>query len=403
MSPRFSAALLGLMLTAVPAVGSEAAVQFSPIQTVFSFAGGKGGANPAGGLVPLDGKLYGATVAGGGFGKAGTTFEFDPATHGFSILHAFADGNDGEQPYAGPAAFDGKLYGTTFQGGKVGFGTLYQLDPVTRHLGTLHSFTSLGDGGHPESRPVVLDGMLYGTTFDGGNAPISCINTNPGLYWGCGVLYRYDPLKNRTTVAHAFDETDGLTVPAPLTAAHGVLYGVTQRGGHYGAGTVFRFDPAGALTTLHSFNYGPQEGAWPLSAVVVAGKMLYGIAIYGGSTKACIDGPETCGTIYQIDLATNAFTTLYRFSGGRDGFAPMGLIYANGLLYGATNAGGKYGRGTVFKLDPATQAFASVYSFTGGADGANPVGALTELGGELYGVTNAGGSANQGTIFAYTP
>ena len=122
--------------------GAQAArpqTQAASVETLFSFAGGKGGSAPVGGLAALNGKLYGATAAAGGVGKVGTAFAFDPATNGLEILHAFRDVRDGEQPYAGPIGFNDMLYGTTFQGGAVGFGTLYRIDPASGQLRTLHS------------------------------------------------------------------------------------------------------------------------------------------------------------------------------------------------------------------------------------------------------------------------
>ncbi len=352
-------------------------------------------------MAVLDGKFYGATAAGGSAGM-GTAFAFDPSTNGLTILHAFRGGIDGEQPNAGPIAVDQSLYGTTFQGGAIGFGTVYRLDPATRRLRTLHSFTSAADGAHPQSQPTALNGFLYGDTFDGGNAPIGCIDTD--YYWGCGVIFKYDPVSNKTTIAHSFQGTDGLLLPAALTEAKGLLYGVTQRGGAGGVGTVFSLDPAyGLLTTLHSFDFKLDGGAGPMTPVIVVGDALYGIAAYGGSSKPCITGPEPCGVIFRIGLKSRAFTSVYRFSGLVDGYDPTGLTYYDGMIYGLTYAGGKHGRGSVFAIDPATDSFSSVYSFTGGADGANPVGTLTRFGHALYGVTSGGGTSGNGAIFKVTP
>jgi uncharacterized repeat protein (TIGR03803 family) len=46
-------------------------------------------------------------------------------------------------------------------------------------------------------------------------------------------------------------------------------------------------------------------------------------------------------------------TTLYRFTGADDGFAPVaGLIYHGGAFYGTTSSGGAGFSGTVFKFMP---------------------------------------------------
>jgi uncharacterized repeat protein (TIGR03803 family) len=63
----------------------------------------------------------------------------------------------------------GALYGTTYSGGAHGWGTVFTLDPTTRVLTTLHSFTDGADGANPQAGLVVgPSGALYGTTSQGG-------------------------------------------------------------------------------------------------------------------------------------------------------------------------------------------------------------------------------------------
>ena len=79
------------------------------------------------------------------------------------------------------------------------------------------------------------------------------------------------------------------------------------------------------------------------------------------------------GTVFKIS-ATGALTTLYSFTGGKDGGDPRaGLVQgSDGNFYGTTVNGGTNGDfGTVFKIS-ATGALTTLYSFTGGKDGANP-------------------------------
>lgn len=103
--------------------------------------------------------------------------------------------------------------------------------------------------------------------------------------------------------------------------------------------------------------------------------------------------------------AAQTYTDLHDFDCTVEGCAPSyPAVMAQGRdgnLYGTTNAGGSAGMGTVFKLTPAG-AFTTIYNFSG-PDGQNPDSGLT-LGpdGNFYGTTERGGSNNFGTIFKIT-
>jgi len=83
---------------------------------------------------------------------------------------------------------------------------------------------------------------------------------------------------------------------------------------------------------------------------------------------------------------------LYTFTGGLDGGNPYsGVIFDTaGNLYGTAQTGGTYGMGAVFQLTPSTVGWTEtvLYSFTGGLDGYEPIGGLALDGnGNLYGTT----------------
>jgi len=111
---------------------------------------------------------------------------------------------------------------------------------------------------------------------------------------------------------------------------------------------------------------------------------------------------------------TAAFSVLYTFAGGTNGYVPVGGLVrdASGAFYGTTYFGGANQRGTVYKLTPAGSGFTQsiLYSFAGGSDGAFPTGSLTiDRTGALYGTTLNGGSSQCefgngcGTVFRLTP
>jgi uncharacterized repeat protein (TIGR03803 family) len=105
-------------------------------------------------------------------------------------------------------------------------------------------------------------------------------------------------------------------------------------------------------------------------------------------------------------LAAKAGTldTLYSFTGAADGggvYDRLALRYGN--VYGTTNSGGAAGDGTIFEVDAKTGAETVLYNFAGGSDGANPQSHLTLEKKIFYGVTTAGGTSNAGTIFSFNP
>jgi uncharacterized repeat protein (TIGR03803 family) len=72
--------------------------------------------------------LYG-TAAESGRNNAGTLFRLNEDGSGFAVLHSFP-GVDGAGPQAALAlSSDGTLYGTTPNGGDMGFGTIFVLRP----------------------------------------------------------------------------------------------------------------------------------------------------------------------------------------------------------------------------------------------------------------------------------
>ncbi len=178
-----------------------------------------------------------------------------------------------------------------------------------------------------------------------------------------------------------------------------VLYGITYYGGTSNHGTVFKIDPVtGTETTLYEFT-GARDGAYPTGLIARDGK-LYGTTLYGGDASCGADG---CGTVFEVEPATGAETVLYTFTGAPDGMYPNGLIFKDGGIYGTTSDGG-LGFGTIFHVDANTGAESLPYRFTSQADGSLPYTLISE-GDILYGTTYYGGGkhcydkAGCGTVF----
>jgi len=143
-------------------------------------------------VIDAQGNLYGTTPEGGAFG-AGTLFRVD-TTGEETVLYSFTGGADGGYPYASLVLdAQGKLYGTTSEGGAFGAGTVFTVD-TTGEETVLYSFTGGADGGYPNFSPVIFDsvGNLYGTTALGGAAYGVVFELSPvGGAWTETVLYRF--------------------------------------------------------------------------------------------------------------------------------------------------------------------------------------------------------------------
>jgi uncharacterized repeat protein (TIGR03803 family) len=153
---------------------------------------------------------------------------------------------------------------------------------------------------------------------------------------------------------------------------------------------------AGSFQTVYTFT-GGADGFDPIGGLIRdSSGALYGVTTSGGS-----GGGSAGGVVYKFDPATSKFTTLYAFTAGTDGATPgAGLVMDGaGRLYGTTQRGGtaagcNYLCGTVFRLDPATGKLTTLYTFTGQADGFLPAATLVLRGGLLYGTTYYGGTTD---------
>jgi uncharacterized repeat protein (TIGR03803 family) len=381
----WAALALGTVLSA-----AGASAQAQTFATLHSFTASPDGREPAGGLTPLAGKLYGTTNVGGAV-DSGTIYVVDPATGAEQVLYSFvgvfSGSIDGNAPEGELVAANGVLYGTTSFGGTFNAGTVFRFDPATGAETLLHSFGSGSDGAMPAAGLVLAGGVLYGTTAQGGDA-------------GLGTAFALDLASGQETVLHSFaGGADGSEPFAPLTWHGGVLYGTTFFGGPSNDGTVFRLDPAtGRERVLHAFA-GPAFSGNPAAGVTFHAGLLYGTTSRGG-LQACGGG---CGTVFQVDARTGAEADVYQFTGPNDGQDPEGgLVYSAGTLFGTTLTGGRSHLGTVFAVNPQTGGKVTLHDFEGRATGINP-GTLVGFDHALYGTTHGGGGAGQGTVFVLAP
>jgi uncharacterized repeat protein (TIGR03803 family) len=90
-------------------------------------------------------------------------------------------------------------------------------------------------------------------------------------------------------------------------------------------------------------------------------------------------------------------TVLYSFTNAsKSPVAPL-IMDSSGNLYGTASVGGGYGHGAVFELVNSSGSYTAkiLYSFAGPPnDGENPEGIIADSAGNLYGITQVGGSSS---------
>jgi uncharacterized protein YceK len=223
------------------------------------------------------------------------------------------------------------------------------------------------------------------------------------------------------------------------------LYGTNTYSGNFacvdGCGAVYEMTPpvilggGWAITPVYDFVGTPNDGQYPSAPLTVgAAGVLYGTTPYGGPGACSADGgvDAGCGTVFQLTPPMVpglpwTETVIYSFTGTNgDGADPTGSVVLgeNGVLYGTTQRGGSVafdsvcpatyyvlaGCGTVFQLTPPAAPGGAwtetvLHSFTGqDGDGAIPMaGLVLSTKGVLYGMTSAGGSIGDRTVFAIKP
>jgi len=209
------------------------------MQTVlYSFGTGTDGAVPVAGVtLGATGNVFGTTSAGGTYGY-GTVFELTRSglTWTETILHNFANGDDGSVVYAGLIADkSGNLYGAATQGGNGGGGTIFELTPSsgTYTFNVLYSVPGWGISGSFRDLMLSAAGVIYGTTHcDGNNNAGTVWELTPSAgSWNYTLLYTFT------------GGTDGLYSFSNLVLEKGKLYGTTNEGGAGNYGVVFEVTP----------------------------------------------------------------------------------------------------------------------------------------------------------------
>ena len=148
-----------------------------------------------------------------------STLSFGQSNYTFSTLVTFTGSKQGPK-YPSNLIIDssGNLYGTSYDGGKFGFGTVFKVTPAGK-VSVLHSFAGQPSDGALPYDALARDkaGNLYGTTYSGGS-----VNTCSGRP-GCGTVFKLTP-GGKETILHNFTDGSDGSLPGGTAAIFLILF-----------------------------------------------------------------------------------------------------------------------------------------------------------------------------------
>ncbi len=272
------------------------------------------------------------------------------------------------------------------------YGTIFNYNPLTKKQTTLFSFNGT-DGFEPLCRLLyVPDSLVYGTTNQGGANSM-------------GTVFSFNLKTNTENVVINYDSANGYTnlgVNQLMQAKNGLIYGTSWMGGKYGAGVIYSYD---IHTGKDSVRYNLLDTVTGSGCYMELWEDTVSGILYGTTE----DGGAGQGVLYGFNPKTNRDSVYvdFKLSPNNGPYQPRGgLIRAsNGLLYGMSDAGGKPDSGTIYTFNTHSGAMNMVYQFSGMHGGYPNANELLQLSnGLLYGATWGGGdAAGDGVLFSFNP
>jgi hypothetical protein len=304
--------------------------------------------------VGSDGNLYDVTFLGGTY-SSGRVFTVIPLPFGrwaYKVLYQFTGGSDGGCPTTlAPVLFDsaGNIYGAATCGGPTNSGVVYKLTRSNTGWkeSVLYSFTGGNDGSNPHGITFDAAGNIYGVAADGGG------NQNCGFNKGCGTIYKLTPSPSgwTETTLHTFQQgVDGGHSGPLIRDKAGNLYGITEQyGPNNNGGTVWELSPSNGgwtLSVLYAFPTATVDDYGPYALTMDTAGNLYGISNEGGLYSR--------GFLFKLAPSNGGWTYTDLHDFGGEGCYPQGAVLLDtaGNLYGGTQFCGTYGYGVLWKFTP---------------------------------------------------
>jgi len=293
-------------------------------------------------VVDASGNIFGVCF-GGGSGDKGTLWEYSHKGK-FKVLHSFDGPGDG-MSLQDSVALDGSghIYGTAYTWGPGGSGTFWKYSLRSGSFTLLHSFADGDDGALLPAGPKIDQetGMIWGTTEFGPNC----------YYCGQGTVWDYDPSSGTFTTVLTFDSTNILAPQSRVEVGEkGNVFGTAfgSDGGYGNCGLVYGLQKENSYTPSIAYEFTGSDG----DGCDAFGRVRFNEQ--GHLLGTTYDGGEFGdGTIYELEHKNGGWqeTILHSFDGS-DGVRPQsGLITDHkDNWFGTTSLGGKNKWGTVFEI-----------------------------------------------------
>ena len=151
-------------------------------------------------------------------------FKINTNGSGFSVIKDFMDYLEGAYPNGDLLLCGTTLYGTAPNGGNSGWGTVFKLNTDGSGFAVLKDFTNWTDGAYCYAGLLLSGTTLYGTAYNGGNN-------------GSGTVFKLETDGSGYTAITHFARGDGSNPYASLMLSGSTLYGTAECGGSSGNGT----------------------------------------------------------------------------------------------------------------------------------------------------------------------
>jgi uncharacterized repeat protein (TIGR03803 family) len=209
-------------------------------------------------------------------------------------------------------------------------------------------------------------------------------------------VYKYTHAGTFTTI-YTYDNAHGINAGYLMQGSDGNLYVAASSGGTNNNGTIVQLTTSGKLLNYYAFP-GGTGGSFPLGVVEASDGNYYGVTLQGGGKQ----NSAGIGTIFRYTPPANV-TVLYIYNpltmngGGYPSGIPIQAT--DGYLYGVTLAGGTYGNGTLYRIS-ITGKYHQLYSFPTTVGREPTANLLQATSGLFYGSAQSGGPYGYGSIFS---